>query len=52
MDIKDSEKKEKCPICLERGVDCKFIPCGHVFHWDCVSKYFFDKEEDTTPVPV
>ena len=52
MDITGSESKEECSICFEQGVDCKLIPCGHVFHWECVSKYFFSKEDETTPCPM
>ena len=40
--------EQECPICLENFVENETIailPCGHVFHIECVAKWFAEKYE-------
>lgn len=29
------ELATNCPLCLNPNCDTKFIPCGHLAHWNC-----------------
>jgi hypothetical protein len=34
-----------CIICLEDNIDCKLIPCHHIYHWKCIFEWFKNKNE-------
>lgn len=48
--VKTHEKAELCPICHESFQVDPFVnelPCGHVFHMDCIMKWL--KDQNTCP---
>lgn len=37
------------PDCLLEHADPRRLPCGHVYHYDCISKWIYDEATPTCP---